>query len=968
MLRILSFLFLLPLLSPVLSFGQKYVKGQVIIMLQKDVTFGEFTKEFSSNNRMITIDNYRKLSKSLPIYLIESESFKGNEKNISHRIAGLSSVALAQVNHYISQRGPVPNDTRYSDQWQWNNTGANNGVAGADVSAEKAWGITTGGITAAGDTIVVCVVDDGTDINHEDLVNNLWFNKGEIPDNGIDDDGNGYVDDVNGWNFQSYSSNVNTGNHGVNVGGMIGASGNNGIGVSGINWNVKIMNVVYAGVTEDAVIQSYDYPLQSRLLYNSSNGAQGSFVVSVNSSWGIDYGKPEDAPIWCNFYDIMGEAGILNVAATANGNINVDEVGDLPTACPSPYLISVGRTTKTDLYDKCGYGPISIDLGAPGVAIVTTRSKNRYTTTSGTSFASPLVAGMVALLYSYPCDKIGNEIHKDYAAFALAVKNAILNGVDVKSEYADKCLSGGRANAFKALENIALLCSACQPESVSELNYLDENNYNVIFANDDNQKILRYRPKDSTDWVTVNNVHSPLTVELPLTCTEYEFQMQTICPDDTSAWGPIKVLKSARCCNSLDNVAFFFDSTGVLNVTNINLNQDVNSIIHYKETSEVGYTELEADQDTMKISGLKECTFYDIFISALCIDSSTVKSKVYKVFSACTSTCGNFNCIPNTNGTSGYIEDFKMNGTLAQTGDNNGYINFGDHLNISAPDSGPFQTIINIKRTDFNDARLRLYIDFNKDNDISAGELFWEQSLGTNSSRVEFTHDFYNALIPGTYKMRLMLVFNSSSGPCDAGLGETEDYCLEIYHALQNECKEVDTIYQKNVTFTSIDLSWDKPQDDALVYVYRYKELPGGDYTYLSDTAHKITLKNLESCKDYEFGIYTVCFTDSSNFKTINFRTDCTNATNSVSQNIQWKVFPNPFVDNISVLLTSYTNGEGRLRLTDAKGSIVYDRKLQLTTGDHYIDLGSNSHLLPGMYILTFTDGKGIKSIKLIKQ
>ena len=956
------------LISSVIAEGQSFVKGQLIVFLQDNTTISQFESELNANGRKSNIDVFRQLSKSLPIFLIESKDFDGNEVNIAKRVSSFSTVRLAQVNHYVSKRNTTPNDLRYPDQWQWNNSGGNNGVAGADVSAEKAWDITTGGLTASGDTIVVCVVDDGTDINHEDLASNIWYNKGEIPGNNIDDDNNGYIDDINGWNCWLQNGDVNSGNHGVNVNGMIGAIGNNDLGVTGINWNVKIMNVVYASVTEDAVIESYDYALQSRLLYNSSNGTKGAFIVAVNSSWGLDYGKPADAPIWCNFYDIMGEAGILNVAATSNGNIDVDKDGDLPTACPSQYLISVGRTTRTDTYDKCGYGPINIDLGAPGVNIVTTRSKNRYTTTSGTSFASPLVAGMVALLYSYPCQGVATLMHKDYSTFALAVKNAILNGVDVIPSYATKCLTGGRANAFNSLELMGLLCAACQPDVVTSLNYIDQNIYHVSFSNDENQKNLRYRPSGVTDWIEIQNVTSPTTIELTLNCTNYEFQMQTICDNDTSLWGPTKTLKSARCCTSLDNISFFTDNNGILNIAHVDLNQDVNSVIYYKESDSTDYLQVDAGQDTVLLDFLKKCTFYDIYVSALCIDSSTVKSDVYHIFSSCNSTCGDLTCKPGTNAQSGYIDNFTMNNIVSQTGNNNGYINYGDHLNLTAPDNGPFQNTINIKRNQSGSARIRLYIDFNNDGDLAAGELFWEQTLGGNNKQVTFTHDFYNALPPGTYKMRMMLLFNSSNGPCDADQGETEDYCLTIFHALYNECDAVESVKESNKTFTSIDLSWEKPQEEAIAYVYRYKELPGGEYTYLSDTAHKITIKNLKTCTDYEFGIYTVCFTDSSNFKTIQFKTQCTNATNDFVNGVQWKVFPNPFVDRISVILTSYKYGEGYLRLTDASGKTVYNQKLMLTVGDHYVDLDTKNNLVPGVYILTLMDDNGIKSTKLIKQ
>ncbi len=968
MLRYFSVLLLFIVTTPLFSQKQAFVPGQVMILLQDNASFEDFSRELHSNNRTLIIDDYKQLSKTIPVFLVSSESFKGDEKTWVSFIAKLSTVRLAQVNHYVSLRNTVPQDPRYDEQWQWKNTGTGNGKAGADVSAEKAWDITTGGLTAAGDTIVVCVIDDGTDLQHEDLAANVWFNRGEIPNNGIDDDGNGFVDDFNGWNFYSQDDNVSVGSHGVNVCGMIGAVGNNDIGITGINWNVKIMNIVLSDFTEAAIVECYDYPYQSRVAYNNSNGQKGAFVVSVNMSNGIDYGNPADAPIWCGFYDVMGEAGILNVAATSNQNVNVDVDGDLPTGCTSQYLISVGRTDKNDKYAPCGYGPISIDLGAPGVNIVTTRSKNRYTTTTGTSFSSPLVAGMVALLYAYPCDNIGQMMHGDHAAFALLVRDAILNGVDKIPEYASKCLSSGRANAYQSLQVMSLLCAACQPGEVSSMEHVDGNNYLVNFDNDNNQKNIRYRPSGSNDWTVLTNVVSPLLLDLPLACTEYEFQMQAICQSDTSIWGLSKIFKSARCCQSFDAAKIFLGDDGIVTIVNADLNQDEHSILHYKIEGDADYSTTEITGDIVKIPNLASCTFYKLYVSVLCNNGNFVVSDSVRIFTACPSDCGPKVCVPTANAQQGFINDFTINGTTSTTGDNGGHIDYGDQLNLRAPDVGPFLNIVNITRKQNGTARIRMFIDFDKDGVFSNGELFWEETLQGNNKHLEYTHNFYNAIQPGTYRARLMLIFNPSSGPCEGGTGEVEDYCLTIYHVVPNECAPVATVRTISKSYTSIELGWDKPQDDVVAYVYRYKELPGGDYNYFSDTAHKIIIPNLKECTSYEFGIFTLCFADSSDYKTITFKTDCVNATNQLDNSIQWRVFPNPFGNKINVLLTSNTYHEGVLRLVDMKGNTIYNKSLYLTTGDHYIDLDVNGDLPPGMYILTLTDGKGVKSAKLIKQ
>src|SRR5690606_5975802 len=126
---------------------------------------------------------------------------------------------------------------RFTEQWHWLNTGAGGGLLDADIDAEIAWDFTTGGLTANGDTIVVAIIDSGLDYNHEDIAANVWINHSEIPGNGIDDDGNGYVDDVYGWNAYDENGDIWGNSHGLQVAGMVGAVGNNGIGITGMNWN-----------------------------------------------------------------------------------------------------------------------------------------------------------------------------------------------------------------------------------------------------------------------------------------------------------------------------------------------------------------------------------------------------------------------------------------------------------------------------------------------------------------------------------------------------------------------------------------------------------------------------------------------------------------------------------------------------------------------------------------------------------
>jgi len=308
---------------------------------------------------------------------------------------------------------------------------------------------------------VVCVLEGGgANYNHVDLIENHWTNTAEIDGNGIDDDGNGYIDDVNGWNTTAGNDAVAAGGHGTAVSGMIGAKGNNGNGGAGVNWDVKIMQVDMGALTEAEVIAAYDYPLTMRTLFNNSNGAEGAFVVATNASWGIDGANPDNYPVWCAYYDTIGAAGILNCGATTNSNFNVDTGGDMPTAFSSQYMIGITATNSSDVRTFSGFGPINIDLAAPGEAVFLPSGTTGYSSTSGTSFASPCVAGAIALLYSAPCSDIASQAISSPQNTADLVKQYIFDGVDQVPNLAGEVGTGGRLNVRNSLD---LLINGCGP-------------------------------------------------------------------------------------------------------------------------------------------------------------------------------------------------------------------------------------------------------------------------------------------------------------------------------------------------------------------------------------------------------------------------------------------------------------------------------------------------------------------------
>lgn len=408
--------------------------------------------------------NAKQISKVLNIWKLEVNTQRFTENQLIQEFYKNSNVIDAQLNHKGNFRNE-PNDPMYDQQWQYYQ--AND----KDIDADEAWEITTGGLNTDGDEIVVAVIDDGVNANHADLNANLWKNAGEIPNDGIDNDNNGFIDDINGWNIDNDSNQINTGGwHGTPVSGIVGAVGDNGIGVTGVNWDVKVMTIVLNSVWESNVIAAYDYALQARIKFNETKGKEGAFVVATNSSWGVDFGQPEEAPLWCAFYDEMGEAGILSAGATINGEINVDIEGDLPTACPSEYMIAVTNMNQNDVkVNGAGYGLETIDLGAHGENAFTIASSG-YGGFGGTSGATPHVAGTIALLYSAPCESFTALTKSDPATAAQKVRDYIFEGVDPNASLEGRTVTGGRLNVNNAVQ---LLMEECEVMSTENLEFVN---------------------------------------------------------------------------------------------------------------------------------------------------------------------------------------------------------------------------------------------------------------------------------------------------------------------------------------------------------------------------------------------------------------------------------------------------------------------------------------------------------------
>jgi len=356
----------------------------------------------------------------------------------------------------------VPDDSKFEELWGLNNTGQTGGTVDADIDAPEAWETITGG-----SDVVVAVLDTGVDYTHPDLAANMWVNPGEIADDGLDNDENGLIDDVHGWDFRDKNEDPKDENyHGTHVAGTIAAVGNNGQGVVGVAWNTKIMALRWIsasgeyGKASDAAL-AVNYATMMRRDY-------GVNVVATNNS----YRSKEDHYVQALHQAIEAsrDEGILFVTSAGNGGI--DEIGDNNDKAfhyPSNYdldnIIAVASTDHNDeRVSSSNYGLTTVHLGAPGEEILSTTPTVKtpamnsrgiatdYASISGTSMACPHVTGAVALLAA-----------KVPSAWYTQIRQAIFDGVDPVASLSGITVTGGRLNLLGALEEMKFTVTGSGP-------------------------------------------------------------------------------------------------------------------------------------------------------------------------------------------------------------------------------------------------------------------------------------------------------------------------------------------------------------------------------------------------------------------------------------------------------------------------------------------------------------------------
>jgi len=420
--------------------AQEYVEGRILVQMRQGARINREAGPLTDRVMPVQDAEVESLDETPADGLFVVNVTEGMSVEEAVRLAESDPRVEYAEPDYILRPSITPDDAFFGMQWGLRNTGDFDGKPGADIAATQVWDVTQGS-----QDVVVAVIDTGTDLSHPDIQANAWINPREVAGNGVDDDGNGLVDDINGWNFRDNNNNIGPAGdfHGTHVAGIVGAVGNNSTGVTGVAWRVKLMALKFIsgleGSTSDAV-KAINYATAQRKL--------GENLRVINASWG----GPGNANSLRKAIKKAGKAGILFVNSAGNGGEDsrgddLDVTPDYPSAWSTELntIISVAALDRSDnLPSFSNFGHKTVNVGAPGVQVLSTFPGGGYNFLSGTSMAAPHVSGTAVLIWT-----------REPALTPSQVRQRIISSAQQILSLGSKSTSAARVNAFNAVTGAA---------------------------------------------------------------------------------------------------------------------------------------------------------------------------------------------------------------------------------------------------------------------------------------------------------------------------------------------------------------------------------------------------------------------------------------------------------------------------------------------------------------------------------
>lgn len=748
----------------------------------------------------------------------------------------------------------TPNDPKFSELWGMHNTGQTGGTADADIDAPEAWDLATGS-----SSVIVAVIDTGVDYNHTDLSPNMWHNPGEIAGNGIDDDGNGYIDDIYGIDGCNNDSDPYDDHyHGTHCAGTIGAKGNDGFGVVGVNWDVKIMALKFlnssgSGSTSDAV-ECMNYLIDQR--------QKGQNIVVASNSWG---GGGADQAL-LDAINTAGNLGVLFAAAAGNNSSNNDSTPFYPANYDSQYIISVAATDHNDqLASFSNYGANTVELGAPGVSIVSDSPGGGFRTLNGTSMATPHVSGTIGLLASiFPSDS------------PIQRKNRILNYVDPIPALSGKTITGGRLNIFKAVQSapfvIAKFSVAKQGDLTrvftdeSTANYCTITGWNWDFG--DGQSSIQQNPTHT--YAAAGNYNVTLTVTADTGANDSETK---------TVWaGP----------NQLPTANFSYADAGGFNVNFTDQSTDPDGTITqwYWQFGDGGTATTKNPNHHYQYPGT-----YNVTLTATDNEggSDAITKLIEVELSYCASSASSANAVAITK-----VEI----GSFANSSAKSTYSDFMN-LTVNMNQNQTYNVTITTDST-FWQGNVRIWIDYNLDGDFTEANEKVMENYGKGTITGSFTVPSGTVTGQGV-GLRVSMKQASYREPCAAndGWGEVEDYTA-VFNAGGNQPPTANFTYTINgLTANFTDTSTDS---DGTITAWSWNFGDGGtstqrnpSHTYTAAGTYTVTLTvtDDDGATDPESKSVTVSapsnqpptanFTYTTNNLTVNFTDTSTDSDGTIT-------------------------------------------------------------------------------------